>query len=186
VPDPAVITEKGWQMLDMLPPVLRDSPEYQAAIHAYARELERLEAAIEYVRAQLNPITAGEEGLRWWEVLLGLPIEPSGQPVEQRRANVLALLGRLTTAASGLHWEQVVTELVGSGWSYRANIPGDPTSPAPNTIVVTLPFGPTSPQYHLARRVLRDITPANTQVTVQSEMGGFTLDQSQLDVDAMP
>jgi hypothetical protein len=118
MPAEELITDLGWQLLDMLPPVLRGSYDYQAVHHAAARELELLESRIEQVRAQFFPQTA-DILLVVWEAQLGLEIAPGGYTVEQRRSIVLAALGRMVTDGSGATWEALITAIAGAGWDYE-------------------------------------------------------------------
>lgn len=184
MPDPSVLTPRGLAMLAMLPPQVRESPDYQGVIHAQAREVELLESKIEAVRAQLNPLTADELLLKAWEALLGLTVEPVGLTVAQRRTTIVAFLQRLKTSPFGSDWEENVTRLVGPGWTYAEHDGSDPSSPPPYTIRVQLPFAPTSRLYLLLERLLRDITPANLDIELQY-VGGFILDESQLDQEGM-
>jgi hypothetical protein len=50
------------------------------------------------------------------------------------------------------------------------------------TVLIELPWSAGSPQFLVARRVIRLITPAHLDLIITSA-GGFTLDQSQLDID---
>lgn len=163
--------------------VLQDSPDHLAVLHALARESERMEAAIELVRAQAFPQTA-DVLLGVWEAQLGTTVEPEGQALAQRRETAIALLRRMRGTPAGRDWESNVTALVGPGWSYEEHVPGDAGSPPANTIRVRFPFAPASGSYARAEALLRAITPAHLDIVTQFE-GGFVLDQSQLDQEGL-
>lgn len=122
MPAPELLTPLGLAMLEQLPPQLRGSIDYMAAIHAMARELETLEAAIEQVRAQFNPATA-DLLLNAWEFETKLPVGGlPGQTVQQRRDTVLARL-RKPFSGEGRQWEETITAMVGPGWTYLEHDP---------------------------------------------------------------
>lgn len=183
MPDPSLITGTAAAHLEMLPPVLRDDPSYQAVIYALAKEIDRLESFIEQVRAQFNPNTA-DVMLKAWEVMTGVTVEPSGQTVAERRSTVVAMLRKRVASPTGLSWEDNVTALVGPGWSYQEHVEGDGTTPPAGTIRVILPFPPTSDRYALTERMLRQITRAGKDLQLQYS-GGFVLDESQLDQEGL-
>lgn len=177
------LTARGREWLDWLPVVLRESPDHLAVLHSLARESERMEAAIELARAQAFPQTA-DVLLKVWEHELGITVEPAGQTLVQRRATVIAMLRRMRGTPAGRDWESNVTALVGSGWTYEEHVPGDVGSPPENTVRVELPFAPSSGSYARAERLIRQITPAHLDLIVQF-IGGFVLDESQLDQEGL-
>lgn len=175
---PMGVTWRGW-----LPVVLRDSPEHLAVIHAVAKETERLEAAIESVRAQFWPQTATFL-LKAWEAMLRLAMEPGSLTEAQRRDLALVYLRKLHETGEGRDWKENVSLLVGPGWSYEEHIPGDGASPPAYTLRITLPFPPSGDLYARTERLLREVTPAHLDLILQSS-GGFVLDQSQLDQEGL-
>lgn len=180
MPDPSLLTPLGQAMLAQLPPAVRGSIDYMAVIHAYAKEIETVEAAIEQVRAQFNPMTA-DTLLPAWEVEVRLPVGGlPGQTLEQRRA---AVVGRLSKPFSGQgrDWERAITAMVGPGWSYLEHDPANPSSPAPGVIQVTIPWASGTGQFTGLVTQIRDITDAHLQVEVLSS-APFLLDESQMDV----
>lgn len=176
------LTALGIQMRDALPPVLRDSNDYLAIIHALSRELERLEDSIEVVRAQLNPSTA-DVLLNAWEWMVKLPVGGAGETIDQRRAKVIGRLRKLLTQAEGQQWVAAITDLIGGGWTYEEHIPGDGSSPPADTLRITLPFAPDTDAYDGAVTQIRELTPAHLDIAWESA-GGFILDESELDRDA--
>lgn len=183
MPDPALLTDLGELHRSWLPVALRDSPDHLAVIHPIAKEIERLEATVETVRAQFFPQTA-DILLKAWEAELGITIEPVGVSVADRRDIVIAFLRKLRSTPSGSDWVADITELVGSGWSYEEHIPGDAGSPPENTIRIHLPFAPSSTLYARTERLIREITPAHLDL-ILAFTGGFLLDQSQLDQETL-
>lgn len=177
------LTARGQQWREWLPVRLRESPDHLAVLHALARECERLEEKIEQVRAQFFPQTA-DILLAAYEAELGTTIEPEGVALDERRQLVLALLARMRSSAAGRDWEADVTRMVGPGWTYEEHDPADPTSPPEYTVLVRLPFAPTSSRYAQVERELREMTPAHLDLQVQYS-GGFVLDESQLDQEGL-
>lgn len=184
MPDPALLTDLGREFRDSAPVILRNSPEHLAVWHSYAKELERLEAKIEQVRAQFWPQTA-DILLGVYEAILKITVGgPVGATLEERRDLVLTYLRKLASTPAGSDWVANVTELVGAGWSYEEHDPANPSSPPADTIRVHLPFAPSSGRYAQTERLLRDITPAHLDI-ILTYSGGFILDQSQLDQEGL-
>jgi hypothetical protein len=183
MPALASMTPLGLAWRDRLPVVLRDSPEHLAVIHSTMREVERLEAAIEQVRRQFFPQQA-DILLKVWERQVGITVEPPGWTIEQRRTAVVAQLRKMRSSPSGADWMADVSLLVGAGWTYAEHVPGDVTSPPADTVRIELPFPPTSGMYGLIERTLREMIPAHVDLVVTFS-GGFVLDESQLDQEAM-
>lgn len=177
------LTPLGLAFRESAPTVVRNDPDYLSIWHATARECERLADRIEHVRAQFFPRTA-DDLLKAWELMVKTTVEPEGLTLEERRQIVLARLLRMASDPSGLAWQENVTALVGPGWDYLEHIPGDPSSPDTDTIRVYLPYPPGSDRYGLTEALLRDITPAHVDIVLVS-LGGFILDESQMDQEGM-
>lgn len=175
-----LITDRGWAMLDDLPPVLREDPDVRAVIHCYAREFDRLALTAEEVRAQFFP-TQATILLRAWEASLQLTIDPVGWTDAERREEIALGLVRMVAGGTGGAWEERLAALVGAGFSYEEFDTQDPGNTVPaHTIRITLPYPPTSDRFARIERALTLITPANTDIILQST-AGFLLDESQLD-----
>lgn len=169
-------------MQAQLPPVLRNSYDYLAVINALAKELELLEASIEIVRAQFNPLTA-DVLLNAWEWELKLPVGGGGATTDVRRANVLARLRKVLSGGEGREWQDTISELLGPGWSYLEHDPAHPTNPpAAGVILITVPFPSGSSRFIEAQNQIRDITDAHLEIDFQST-ASFDLDVSELDVN---
>jgi hypothetical protein len=177
------LNDLGVYWRDQLPVVLRWSPEHLAVVHAVTREVERLEDRIEQVRRQFFPQTA-DLLLKVWERQLGLTAEPEGVALDVRRRRVLEKLRQMYWAPTGLEWQDALTRLLGAGWTYEEHDPDDPGSPPDYTLRITLPFAPDSSSYALAERMVRDIIPAHLDL-ILTFAGGFLLDSSQLDQEAL-
>lgn len=172
---PRVLTELGETFRSWLPVAFRDSPDHLAVIHCLASELERLEASIEVVRAQMFPQSA-DVLLKLWEWQLGMTIEPVGLTLDERRDLVLAGMLKLKGTPSGSDWVENVSKIIGEGgWTYSEHPVG-----SPYTIRVSLPAPPASGTYQRTLSLLRDITPAHLALDVVFA-GGFVLDTSQAD-----
>jgi hypothetical protein len=179
-----VLTERGELMRSWLPVALQDSPDHLAVVHSYAKELDRAEAAIETVLAQFFPQSATVL-LPVYERLLGLTVAPVGWTEAQRQLAVLSQLARMRSDPAGSTWEANVSRIVGNaGWTYETHDPNSAGSPAPNTIRIHLPFAPSSDRYAVTERLIRVITEAHVDL-VLTFTGGFVLDESQLDQEAL-
>lgn len=180
---PLTLTEHARELLDDIPPQLREDPDVRAVLYCYAKEAALLDAAAEHVRDQFFPSTA-DALLPAWEAILGLAINPVGRTVAQRRDDVTAAVLRSVTSGSGRSWEADMLTLAGAGVSYQEFDRQDTGNPvAAHTIRVTVPYPPGSDTFLLVARLLREITPANTAIQLQST-AGFRLDASQLDQQA--
>lgn len=135
------LTVEAQRMLSILPPYLGGAIDARAVIGALSNEVARLDAAAEVLRANYFPATA-DAYLRVWESLLGLAIAPLDKTLAQRRNGVLSFMQSITSSGSGLDWQANLSRLIGTGWAYKEHIPGDPGSPAPFTLLVTIPFLP--------------------------------------------
>lgn len=178
------LTALGLQMIAALPPVLRNSSDYQAVIHAQSREIALLEATIETTRNQFFPSSA-DLMLGSWEATVRLPVGGLGATIGQRQARIIQRLQKLLGASEGLEWEQSITDLVGPGWSYLEYLAGDPDSPPPSTISIALPFPPDGSAYAEALREIREVTPAHLDIRFASGTIGFILDESELDLEGL-
>lgn len=170
-------------MLDGLPPVLRESRDYRAVIQSYAKECERLGEALESVRQQFFPGQA-DVLLGVWERITRQAVNPPGRPLVERQAAVTARLRKMLDVGEGREWAQLVTGVIGPGWSYEEHIPGDPTSPPANVLRVTLPFGASDARYGQAVALFEEITPAHLVLNFTSSTA-FRFDISQLDIDRL-
>jgi len=166
------ITPLGRELLDQLPVVLREDPDYISVIHCYAREFERLNLTVEQVRAELSPATASVAGLHLWELLLKLPMVETDTTVRRERA-VERYRSLVADPARG-NWVNRVQGRVGSAWSWQLD-PGQR-----QRIQVFLPYLPGSQAWDGAVRAVEEETPSEIQVQFFS-IAGFLLDISQMD-----
>lgn len=177
------LTPLGVQMREALPPALQESTDYMGVIHACAKECERLAAHIETVRNQFNPGIA-DLLLGVWERITRQTVAPPGTPLAERQKAVTARLRKMLALGRGSAWEEQVTLLFGVGWSYEEHRAGVGTSPPEGVLRIKLPYGPSDPRYLNSITQLREITPAHLELQFSAE-GGFILDKSLLDVEAM-
>jgi hypothetical protein len=183
-PRPDLLTPRGREFIAELPPFLRDDPQYRAVLHCMAREGERAEGVLEQLRQDLNPLTATDRGIAFFEGLLNIG-STAGQDIEARRAIILGRMRALEGDPSGADWARRITARIGDvGWTYEEHTPGDasPGAVPPQTLRILLPFAANSPQFEVARRVFREETPAEIAL-VYISTGGFLLDSSLLDQD---
>lgn len=177
------LTDMGRAMLADLPPQLQGSSDYQAIMHAGAREVEMLEASIEQTRSQFNPASA-DIMLGAWEAEVRLPVGGQGATIGQRQLRVITRLQKLLGQSEGLEWEDAITKLVGPGWTYLEHIEGDLTGPPAYTLRIALPFPPSGSAYIEALREIREFTPAHLEILFDSG-AGFILDESRLDLEGL-
>lgn len=118
------LTELGRDFVNQLPVVLREDPDYLSLMHCSAREVERIESAIEWARAQANPLTADAWGLEQWARLLKLPLT-QGELLAVQREKVVARFRALIADPSEAAWVARVSELLGAGthWTYERFVP---------------------------------------------------------------
>lgn len=183
-PDPALITAKGWRMINDLPPIAREDPDTRAIIHCHAKETERQEEALTELVAQFMVSTATELGLPWWETLLRTTADPVGLTVPQRRAILEGYMLGLTAILSRYGWAVAVERILGPGWAYQEYDPADPGGPPANTIRLIVPFPPTSTIYQETRRLIRQFTDAHLALEMVS-LVSFPLDAGLLDVNEL-
>jgi hypothetical protein len=137
---PDQISTEAEEMLDLLPPFLATAIDAQAILDVLAREIKRIDEAKENLRDNFYP-QRGEDYLKVWEDLLGLTVEPLDKTLNQRRNSIAAFLAGLKAGGSGDAWEESLTRLIGTGWSYEEHDPDDGGSPDPYVVKVTIPFG---------------------------------------------
>lgn len=178
-----ILTALGEEMRDSLPPVLRESPDYLAVVHALAKEVERARATLELVRQQLNPATATLL-LGVWERITRQTVAPVGKSEAERQAAITVRLRKMLSFGHGSAWEEQIDALVGPGWSYEENVPGEPSSPPAGTLRIKLPFPPSGSRYLEALDAIREVTHAHLEIEFVSE-AGFLLDESHFDLEEM-
>jgi len=170
-----VLTAKGNEMLDMLPPYLRDDPAVQAFIDVNAREFERRDVVLADLHSKLRPQNADDtyNTLGLWETLLELPVKPTDISIEARRQKVLVAFESI---AEGRDWVGAITDAVGSeDWSHTES--GYVVS-----IIQPHPLG--TYQAEVVAKLARRITPAHLDVVV-SDGDGFIVGVSLLGVDIL-
>lgn len=165
------------RMLGDLPPWVRGDPDIRAVIYCQAKEMDRAEAELDHLTDQFFPTRADTMGLPWWEALTRVAAS-IGQPVESRRAVVLSSLARLIASPSGSRWEETVTALIGTDYTYVENTPGS------YQLRITVPFPPTSGSFAALNSLLDVISPAHIDVVLQF-VAGFLVDDSQLDQEGL-
>ena len=111
------------ELLQMYPPMFRRDPTIMGILDVDARELDRLESAIQEAIDASTPTNASERYLPYWEGLFGLPINPTDRTVSQRRSLLQAYMRRIK--GGGQNWEDRVTDLIGPSWSYTVFNPED-------------------------------------------------------------
>lgn len=137
---PATLADTTLRLLDDLPVYERGSNHVQAVLDACATEIDRLDGAVNQIRANFFPATA-DVLLSLYETELGLSVNPPDKTLDERRISVQAFIRKLRSTGSGLSWQQNLSTLIGSGWTYEEHDPGDPASPPANTIRIILPYG---------------------------------------------
>lgn len=118
-PRPDLLHPRAVEILGWIPPFLRAEPDNVAFAHCLARESERAEGFIEYVRDQLNPLRADLTGLAWHSRQLHLPVAPEGTDVEQVRLVVLGRVRALAGDPSERDWVARISARLGTdAWKY--------------------------------------------------------------------
>lgn len=109
-------------MLDQLNPLFVNDPDIQGAVDAIGREVDRMEAQMLNIRANFISTTASDF-ISIWERIFGL--DPTGKTIAQRQTILTAFFQRLRKDSSGLSWQERLTELIGSNFSYNEDHPLD-------------------------------------------------------------
>jgi hypothetical protein len=172
------VSERGREMLEDLMPELADATDTQQVVDMIGRELARLEAAITAASAKLLPSRADDtyNALKMWELLLGLPVDPSTTD-EARRNLVLASI-RMRRAASGADWVALIDSMLGGlAWSHTDDTPD-------YTVVIISPHPAGSYEALALAQFARRVTPAHLQVSV-TDGDGFIVEQSLIGVDIL-
>lgn len=144
------------RMVGYLPPWYAADDLFCRIQNALAKELQRAEDVLAEIRNQMLPQNADDTYgiLGMWEALYGVPVEPPGVSLEQRRSIVIAQ-ARKRSISSGLDWEEAVTEALGTNeWSYEEGI-GD------YVITVRIPYAPGGYTSGQVLGLLRAITSAH-------------------------
>lgn len=128
---PVSLADTTERLLDDLPPFMADSYDVQAVVDVVAREVDRIDAAKELLRANFYPQN-GQDYLAIWEKTLGLAVNPLDKTLAQRQQTILANLGAVSGDASGLSWQERLDRLIGPGWTYQEYV-------APTGTGATLP-----------------------------------------------
>lgn len=176
VPGPRPVSAKTLDLLESLPRYYHRDRNALAVLDVLARELERVEGFLDGFTTGFFPQHADDTYgiLRVWESILGLPVEPVGQTVEERRAVVLSAI-RKRKSGTGLDWVDNVTTILGTtSWTYQEN------TPDPYQVTVLIPFDSESYRAQQARALLREITPAHIQV-IMGLQEGYLVDISTVD-----
>jgi uncharacterized protein YmfQ (DUF2313 family) len=158
------VDERTEQMLGDLMPELADSDDVRQVVRLSGLELERLEGEARGLSESVLPTRASDEyrTLPMWETLLGLPVEPAGATVEQRRALVTASVQKLR-AGSGADWVAAITQALGTTtWDHEEG-------PADYQITIRTPYEPGGLVPGQVAVMARRVTPAHLTIAT-----GFT------------
>jgi hypothetical protein len=154
------------RMFDTMPPFYAPDSMLQGIMDALGRELQRFEDYLNDLRFRMFPQNADDKyrTLGMWEMMLGLPVEPTTQTVVQRRALVLARTGGQDVSA-GSDWLAAMNRAMGgTPWSYQEG-------PGSYQVTLLIPFGIASFNSVQVLALARAITPAHIDVAVQYLQG---------------
>lgn len=122
--------------------------------------------------------------LEIWERIVGLNEAPPNLTLQQRRDRVVAFRRQAKGQASGLAWEEAVTALIGTGWTYTEHIEGDVSTPNVHVVRVNLSVGSGTDEAEIAEKLLREITPAHIDLEI-NHGEGFQLGIDVLGTDVL-
>lgn len=187
-----VLNEKALEWLEAMPPYYSNEPFVQAVVNAVAAEYMRIEAAVNTLITQSEDLPANPQLdptvnkafphkaddtyrlLGLWELQLGLPVEPVGATLAQRRQQVRAHIQR-RRAHSEEEWFTALTEALGTSlWTYTA---------VDGLVTLRMPFAQQSMPATQVAALARKITPAHLDIAFAYDEG-FILDSSPLDTGA--
>lgn len=166
------------RMMDTLPVYYSENRTVIRGIQAWADEIDRADGLLDTLKDSLVPSLATDAlgMLAVWETIMGLPVNPRGVTLGQRQAAMRQAWTRLyaVTAADVLR----LLALQGAHFAIQRDTPG--------VLQDTLMIGYAEGSYvaSMIERAARDAWPAHRELLV-SFAGGFTLDQSRMDIDVM-
>lgn len=168
--------ERATRMIEMLPPYLADDPQVRSYVSTLARELDRVEAAMNAMRDGAFPTTADLRTLVFYEALFGLT--NTALTLAQRRVDVIAHM-RKRSVASRYDWQQALDAFIATpgGWSY-AEAP-------PYTVNLTVPVDPSGNRVPIITAFARAVTPAHLALVVNGAYGAFKIGIDHIGVDPL-
>ena len=154
-------------MLGMMPHYYAEDPATAAVIDPLALELGRLEAFLALVQRQWFPQNAaddyGQLGIR--EMQIGIPVEPTGVSLEQRR-NIVHAYEAARISGSGADWIVLLTIALGATmWEHEENDPGD------YDLRITIPYSAESFTTGQVEALADAITPAHLNLALSYDVG---------------
>lgn len=180
------IPTKAQELLDLLPPYESDDPFVQGVIVAYANELQRIEDSLTMIRDASFPISTDDIVLptgervalaSLWERTLGLPVNPAGVSITERRAKIVAHI-RKRQSAKGSDWVANLSEALGpTPWSYQEG-PGD------YQVTIHIPYASGSYSAAQVIALARQMTPAHIDV-IAAYNEGFLIGISLIEVEPL-
>lgn len=115
---PRVLTDKGVDMLDMYPPLVRNSYDVLAFVDAMAREVERLDAAQEEIVDGGFLLRSVDPHLAHWERVLGLAEAPIELNLTERQQRASVTYRQIRKHTSGEDFISRLDDIMGQAWSY--------------------------------------------------------------------
>lgn len=180
MPSSTLLTARTYAYLETVPVEMREDPDIIAVAYCYAQEYERQMQFLDRVQANTIASTADSLTFKIWEALFGLN---AGASTDAQRSLMLKTFLRAQDG-TGAGWISLLTQLIGADWTYAEHVPGVASTPAQETIVVTVTFSASSENFRLVQTFLAMITPVNIQFILQNA-AGFVLDLSQLDTQPL-
>lgn len=166
---------KAQEMLEDLPGYFHEDPFTRDMMSAVGGELQRIEDHLELLKEKGRAPMADDDYhlLGFWEWVVGLPVEPPGVSLENRRSKVLAVLRRRRVGA-GTGWEDLITRVLGTeDWTYSENDPAD------YVLTINTPEVTDYTEWQL-NRLMRVITPAHLSVVINIEGRVFIVGISEV------
>lgn len=171
MPDEYTESPRLERMLEAIPPFYRRDPTVRGILNAEAKEIDRLEAAIDEVQRIPFPLETSTF-LSLWEQFFGLPIEPEGVSLAKRQSLIALEFRRIAMMTFGSTWVERMDEVIGGKWSHEED---------EGILNIVVPFGENSGRVRFLATYARTITPANLEIHIFFEEG-FILGISQLGV----
>lgn len=164
------------RMLGYLPPYFWNDPTVRGYVCTIARELDRIQAAAEALRAGAFPSSADERTLDYYEALFTL--SNKALSIEDRRTDVVAHL-RKRSVATRYEWQQALDAFINrpGGWSYAEALP--------YTVNLTVPVDPSGDRTPVITAYARAVTPAHLLLVVNGNYGNFQVGISHIGVDPL-
>ena len=170
----SVLSEKGETLVESLPVYAQEDTTIRALLDAVGKELQRLDDYLSNLRATLQPQTATDEFLRYWESFLDLPVAPDGIS-DAQRLNTINAAVRRRSAGPGAGWKSLLDAIAENApWQHEENSDATGDYFAYGIRFYGVQFLTTDYRVGIFDEMARRITPAHLDITAVTIAGDDT------------